>query len=208
MDVHRPSKNLTPFALLWRKANRVPTKERSLCLSQSASTSRWTARCVKFHRSTGGITVTSISRTWAAACAWRAPGRSREPYHLVLPILEDLNAVQVARMQVMDALAAGQLDDKARRACCSIGLQGVATDLRSATPPRLGVYDPAIDTAPRATEAAGFEERNGLPPDIDLSKPPEVVFAAAAAEAAAHAEATARAERSAYRSNPWQERKP
>ncbi len=71
----------------------------------------------------------------------------REPYHLVLPILEDINAVQVARMQVMDALAAGQLDEK-RAGLLLYGLQGVAIDLNSATPPRLGVYDPAIDTAP------------------------------------------------------------
>ena len=73
---------------------------------------------------------------------------------------------------------------KARRAA-ALGLQGASTDLRSAAPPRLGVYDPAIDTAPRATEAAGFEERYGLPPDIDLGKPPEVVFPPAAAPATA-----------------------
>jgi hypothetical protein len=99
----------------------------------------------------------------------------REPYHLVLPILEDLNAVQVARQQVMDALASGQLDTK-RAGQLLFGLQGAANDLRSAAPPRLGVYDPAIDTAPRATEYPDFEEKFGLPPDIDLSKPPEVVF--------------------------------
>ncbi len=126
----------------------------------------------------------------------------REPYHLVLPILEDINAVQVARMQVMDALAAGQLDEK-RAGLLLYGLQGASTDLNSAAPPRLGVYDPAIDTAPRATEAAGFEEKFGLPPDIDLGKPPEVVFVAEAAQAATEAEA--KAECSAYRSNPWQQ---
>src|SRR6516162_9861537 len=81
----------------------------------------------------------------------------REPYHLVLPILEDLNAVQVARMQVMDALAAGQLDEK-RAGLLLYGLQGIAGDLRSAAPPRLGVYDPAIDTAPRAADYPNFEE--------------------------------------------------
>src|SRR5271166_2842025 len=74
----------------------------------------------------------------------------REPYLLVLPILEDINSVQVARMQVLDALAAGQLEKK-RAGSLLYGLQGASTDLRSAKPPRLGVYDPAIDTAPRAT---------------------------------------------------------
>ena len=108
----------------------------------------------------------------------------REPYHLVLPILEDLNAVQVARMQVMDALAAGQLDEK-RAGLLLFGLQGISSDLRSAAPPRLGVYDPAIDTAPHAADYPNFEEKYGLPEDIDLGKPPEVVFAAEAAEAAA-----------------------
>ena len=127
----------------------------------------------------------------------------REPYHLVLPILEDLNAVQVARMQVMDALAAGQLDEK-RAGLLLYGLQGIAGDLRSAAPPRLGVYDPAIDTAPRAADYPNFEEVFDLPHDLDLSKPPEVVFPAAAATKAT----VDGAERSAYRSNPWQDVNP
>ncbi len=110
----------------------------------------------------------------------------REPYHLVLPILEDLNAVQVARMQVMDALAAGLLDER-RAGLLLYGLQQASIDLNSAAPPRLGVYDPAIDTAPRATDHPNFEEKYGLPPDIDLSKPPEVVFPPAAEPATAEA---------------------
>src|SRR5271166_3071454 len=127
----------------------------------------------------------------------------REPYYLILPILEDLNAVQVARMQIMDALTAGQLDRKLGGTLL-FGLQGISKDLRRAKPPRLGVYDPAIDTAPRATEHPNFEVKFDVPKDIDLSQPPEVVFAAEAAAAATAAQATARAERSAYRSNPWQ----
>jgi hypothetical protein len=126
----------------------------------------------------------------------------REPYHLVLPILEDLNAVQVARMQIMDALAAGQLDEK-RAGLLLYGLQGISSDLRSAAPPRLGVYDPAID-APRAEDYPNFEEVFDLPVDLDLSKPPEVVFPPATAAKATDG----RAERSAYRSNPWQDVNP
>ncbi len=130
----------------------------------------------------------------------------REPYHLVLPILEDLNSVEVARQHVMDALGAGLIPHKVAGQLL-FALQGIANDLRSAAPPRLGVYDPAIDTAPRATDHPNFEAKFDLPPDIDLSQPPEVVFAAeaAAAEAATHAEATAKAEPAAYRSNPWQQ---
>jgi hypothetical protein len=117
----------------------------------------------------------------------------REPYHLVLPILEDLNSVQVARQQVMDAMLSGQLDQKLGGRLL-FGLQGMANDFRSAKPPRLAEYDPAIDTAPRATEYPNFEEKHGLPPDIDLSKPPEILVAADAAE-----HAITKAEPSPYR---------
>lgn len=127
----------------------------------------------------------------------------REPYHLVLPILEDLNAVQVARMQVMNALVTGQLDRKLG-GLLLYGLQGIASDLRSANAPRLAVYDPAIDTAPRAADYPNFEEVFDLPQDLDLSKPPEVVLAVVAASAATEAQAPAKAEPSAYRSNSWQ----
>src|SRR5271169_5982728 len=74
----------------------------------------------------------------------RAQAR-REPYHLVLPILEDLNAVQVARMQVLDALAAGLIEDR-RAGLLLYGLQQASSDLRSATAaPTLGVCN-ASDT--------------------------------------------------------------
>jgi hypothetical protein len=125
----------------------------------------------------------------------------REPYHLVLPIPEDLNAVQVARMQIMDAQACGQLDRKLGGTLL-FGLQGISKDLRSTKAPRLGVYDPAIDTAPRATDHPNFEAKFDVPKDVDLSQPPNVVFAAEAAAAATEAQAMARAERSAYRRNP------
>src|SRR5271165_1700703 len=130
----------------------------------------------------------------------------REKYHLVLPILEDLNSVEVARQQVMDALNADLITPK-HAGLLLFGLQGIASDLQSAAPPRLGVYDPAIDTAPRATDHPNFEEKFDLPKDLDLSKPPEVVLAAEAAQAASEARIEARdeAERSAYRSNPWQQ---
>ena len=102
----------------------------------------------------------------------------------------------------MDALGAGLVPHKVAGQLL-FGLQGIANDLRSAHPPRLGVYDPAIDTAPRATDHPNFEEKFDLPKDLDLSRPPEVVFAAEAAQAASEAEARTRAELSAYRSDPW-----
>lgn len=129
----------------------------------------------------------------------RAQAR-REPYHIVLPILEDINAVQVARMQVLDALGAGLLSEK-RAGLFLFGLQQASSDLHSPTAaPRLGVYDEAIDTAPRADAYPNFEEDFDLPGDIDLSKPPEVVFPAPSDSAAAGA---GKAEPSPYRSSPW-----
>src|SRR5208337_4756857 len=56
----------------------------------------------------------------------------REPHRLVLPILEDMNAVHVALMQVLDAVAADQLDDK-RAGLLLYGLQQASTNLRSLT---------------------------------------------------------------------------
>ena len=140
--------------------------------------------------------IETLGRRMAMA---RARAR-RQPYHLVLPIIDDLNSVHVARQQVMDAMASGQLDPKVGGRLL-FGLQGMASDLRSAAPPRLGVYDPAIDTAPRASEYPDFEAQYDLPAGLDLSQPPEVVFAAEALQAAAEAEARVKAERSAYRSN-------
>jgi hypothetical protein len=124
----------------------------------------------------------------------RAQAR-RQPHVLVLPLLEDLNAVQVARMQVLDALAAGLIEDK-RAGLLLYGLQQASSDLRSATAaPTLGVYN-ASDTTERAEDYPGFEEAFDLPQDLDLAKPPEVVFPPAAATAV-------KVEPSPYRSKPF-----
>jgi len=117
----------------------------------------------------------------------------REPHVLVLPLLEDMNAVQVARMQVLDALASGLLEER-RAGLLLYGLQQASTDLRSLTAaPTLGVYDES-DTAKRVEEYPGFEEEFDLPKDLDLATAPEVAFPAAAATATA-----ARVEPSPYR---------
>jgi len=122
----------------------------------------------------------------------------REPYHLVLPIVEDLNSVLVARQQVMDALNAGLIERK-HAGVLLFSLQGIAGDLRSAKAPRLGVYDPKVDTAPRATAYPDFEEKYDLRPDLDLTRPPDGLFAAEAAAAEAAAQARDQAARSARR---------
>ena len=119
----------------------------------------------------------------------------REPHRLVLPLLEDMNAVQVARMQVLDALASGLLEER-RAGLLLYGLQQASTDLRSLTAaPSLGVYDES-DTAKRAEEYPGFEEEFGLPKELDLATAPEVAFPAAAVPAV-------KVEPSPYRSKPF-----
>ena len=123
----------------------------------------------------------------------------REPFRLILPILEDMNTVHVALMLVLDALGAGLVDYK-RAGLLLYGLQQASANLRSLTAkPSLGVYDEQTDTGPRAEDYPGFEEEFGLPAGIDLSKPPEVLFPPAAAAAA-----ITQAEPSPFRSNPWQ----
>ena len=121
----------------------------------------------------------------------------REPHRLVLPILEDMNAVQVALMQVLDAVASGQLDDK-RAGLLLYGLQQASTNLRSLTAaPRLVV--PADEQREgRAEEDPGFEKEFDLPKGLDLTTPPEVVFPAAAATAV-------KVEPSPYRRNLWRD---
>jgi hypothetical protein len=99
-----------------------------------------------------------------------------EPYRLVLPVLEDLNSVQVARMHVLDALVAGLLDRKLG-GLVLYGLQQASSDLRAIkAAPCLAEPEGQDDAGIRAEDYPEFEEEFGLPPDIDLSKPPEVVF--------------------------------
>ena len=88
----------------------------------------------------------------------------REPFRLILPILEDMNAVHVALMLVLDALGAGLVDHK-RAGLLLYGLQQASANLRSLTAkPSLGVYDEQTDTGPRAEEYPGFEEELACPP--------------------------------------------
>jgi len=119
----------------------------------------------------------------------------REPHRLVLPILEDMNAVHVALMQVLDAVAADQLDDK-RAGLLLYGLQQASTNLRSLTAAPCLVVPADEQREGRAEEDPGFEKEFDLPKDLDLTTPPEVAFPTAAATAV-------KVEPSPYRSDPW-----
>jgi len=118
----------------------------------------------------------------------------REPHRLVLPILEDMNAVHVALMQVLDAVASGQIEER-RAGLLLYGLQQASTNLRSLTAaPCLVVQDEQREG--RAEEYPGFEEEFDLPKDLDLATLPEKAFPAAAATAV-------KVEPSPYRSKPF-----
>ena len=123
----------------------------------------------------------------------------REPYRIVLPLLDNKHAVQVAIMQVLDAMSTGLLNEKRGRLML-FGLQLAATNLRSLLKDtsRHDVSDES-GTGERAEDYPEFEEEFGLPPDVDLSKPPEVVFPPAASSLAVIAED----QPSPYRSKPF-----
>jgi len=124
----------------------------------------------------------------------------REPYHIVLPLLDNKHSIQVAIMQVLDAMSNGLLTEKRGRIML-FGLQLAATNLRSllkdAAQPDVSSES---ETGERAEEYAGFEEEFGLPKDIDLNQPPEVVFPPAAEAAVG---GTTVVEPSPYRSKPF-----
>jgi len=121
----------------------------------------------------------------------------REPYRIVLPLLDNKTSVQVAIMQVLDAMTAGLLSEKRGRLML-FGLQLAATNLRSLLKDagKQDVSDQS-ESGECAEDYPEFEEEFGLPPDVDLSKPPEVVFPPAAAAVVAEDQP------SPYRSAPF-----
>jgi len=124
----------------------------------------------------------------------------REPYHIVLPLLDNKHSIQVAIMQVLDAMSNGLLTEKRGRIML-FGLQLAATNLRSLLKDAAQQdVSSESETGERAEEYAGFEEEFGLPKDIDLNQPPEVVFPPAAEAAVG---GTTVVEPSPYRSKPF-----
>ena len=96
----------------------------------------------------------------------------RQRWHLELPPLEDLYAVQVALQQVVDAMADGHLE-RHLGGLMLYGLQQAATNLRAP--------DEAWDRPSRfdnleQIEWSGFEEEHGLPEGFDVDTPPEEAF--------------------------------
>ncbi len=125
------------------------------------------------------------------------------PHRLVLPPLEDMNAVQVALMQVLDALA-GEVIDQRTAGLMLYGLQQAATNLRSVTAvPTLAVND---QREGQAEEYPDFEAQFQLPLGLDLSVPPEMAFPPPKPKTAPNADPETVAEED--RARPWQNRPP
>src|SRR5271157_16035 len=116
----------------------------------------------------------------------------RQPYHLVLPPLEDMNAVQAALTHVTAALTAGLLERR-RAGLLLYALQQAASNLRflaraqtqaaanastTGAPPFSPVSGERMGEQPQRAveEYPEFEAEFGLPTGLDLTIPPQVAF--------------------------------
>ena len=101
----------------------------------------------------------------------RARARGQR-WRLQLPPLEDLPSVQVALMQVLDAVANDCIDPR-RAGLMLYGLQQAATILRA----RAEDWEESSRfESDEELEYADFEAEFDLPQDLDLATPPEVAF--------------------------------
>jgi hypothetical protein len=122
------------------------------------------------HRDYCHFHLDQIGRQLRAA---RARAR-HQPASLKLPLLEDPFAVQVALMQVADAITHNEIDVQRGRMLMSV-LRLASSNLRTA---RAWKHEPvfAADADTAMSEWPGFEQENGLPPDFDVRVDPEVAF--------------------------------
>ena len=107
--------------------------------------------------------------------AARARAR-REAVGFELPLLEDLYSVQVALMQLAEAIALGEIDHQRGRLLLAV-LRQASANLKSThgwSQERNFLVDE--DTNLAIIENPGFEKKYGLPEDFDLSRAPEEAF--------------------------------
>ena len=111
---------------------------------------------------------------------------------LMLPALDDLNAVKAALTQVTWALTSGLLERRSA-GLLLYALQQAATNLwrieliqmnSARSPQQSGQASEASEQKRRVEEYPGFEAEFGLPKGLDLSVPPEVLFPPPTKEAA------------------------
>jgi hypothetical protein len=100
----------------------------------------------------------------------------RQPLRLKLPLLEDPFAVQVALMQVADAITHDELDVQRGRLLISV-LRLASRNLKTARDwKQEPVFAADSNTETAITEWPSFERENDLPQDFNLSTDPEAAF--------------------------------
>ena len=99
-----------------------------------------------------------------------------KPWILRLPPLEDMHAVQVALMEVLDGLAAGHIEQD-RAGLLLYGLQQASTNIKSVGA-WLGYsrFHVREDDEFRADNYPGMEEEFDLPKRVDLETQPKVTY--------------------------------
>jgi len=115
-------------------------------------------------------------RTRARHLAMAQAESQEKPWRMELPPLEDMHAVQVALMQVTDALAADTIDPR-RAGLMLYALQQAATNLSNTTAWLMSSrFALRPDEEATVVEYPGLESEFGLPPRIDLDAPPHELF--------------------------------
>jgi hypothetical protein len=104
--------------------------------------------------------------------------RRGESCRIQLPLVEDMHAVQISLMQVLDALADDRIDPK-RAGLMLYALQQASTNLNS-TPGWKGKRQQVDFSQPmRALEVPDVATQYDLPAGVDLTLPPEAALQAA-----------------------------
>ena len=127
-----------------------------------------------------GVTCNSAAATGHNYCAYHLRFRARrlrmaqyraraERYHVKLPPLEDLYAVQAALSEIAEALAADMIDPKRAQALLSV-LRQASINLRHPEKWQNNLYHSG---QPALVDVA---KDYGLPRDLDIDTPPETAF--------------------------------
>lgn len=105
-----------------------------------------------------------------------AQAQSQErPWRPELPPLEDMHAVQVALMQVIDALAADAIDPR-RAGLMLYALQQAASNISNAAWLLPSRFEISSEKKGAVVDYPGLESEFGLPKRIDLDAPPQELF--------------------------------
>jgi hypothetical protein len=114
-------------------------------------------------------------RTRARRLAMAQAQSQEKPWRPELPPLEDMHAVQVALMQVIDALAADTIDPR-RAGLMLYALQQAASNISNAAWRLPSRFEISTERKGAVVNYPGLESEFGLPPRIDLDAPPQELF--------------------------------